>query len=69
MSRSQAQVQYVQTNKQYATQARNQGGICNPRKFQSIAQQFWHLRKLSKNKDEIWYSNHLEKSYLNFSLP
>ena len=29
-------------------------------------QQFWHLQKYSKIKDEIWCSNHLEKSYLNF---
>jgi len=36
-------------------------------KFQSIVWQFWHLKKLSKNKDEILYSNHcFEKSYLNF---
>jgi len=34
------------------------GAICPPRNFQNIAQQFWNLQKLSKNKDEILYSNH-----------
>ena len=37
-------------------QARNQGGGA----FGAFAPnfQFWHLQKLSKNKDEILYSNH-----------
>ena len=41
--------------------AQPRGGIwsiCPSRNFQNIAKQFWHLQKLSKNKDEILYSNH-----------
>ena len=34
------------------------GGAFPPRNFQNIAQQFWHLQKLSKNKVEILYFNH-----------
>jgi len=66
---------FVKTNKPRNTgkKARNQGwghlGHLPPRNFQNIAQQFWHLQKLSKNKDEILYSNNFsENSYLNFSL-
>jgi len=33
-----------------------------PQKFQNTALQFWHLQKLSKNKDEVLYSNHFKKS-------
>ena len=34
------------------------GGHFPPQNCQNIAKQFWHLQKLSKNKDEILYSNH-----------
>jgi len=34
-------------------------GHLPPRNFQNIPQQFRHVQKLSKNKDEILYCNHL----------
>jgi len=50
-------------------QARNQWGICSPEILKTLHSNFDILQKLSKNKDEILYSNHFkEMSRLNFSL-
>jgi len=32
------------------------GAQFSPRKYRNFAQQFWHLQKLSKNKDQIFLS-------------
>jgi len=46
---------------EWCGQACNQGkhlGHSHLRKFQNIPQQFWHLQKLLKDKDEILFCNH-----------
>jgi len=43
------------------------GGFWPHENFKTLQKQFWHLQKVSKNKDEILYSDHFwEQSYLKF---